>query len=156
MSRPGLHRQIRADVSLFLVHILFYSSFSWVAQRPPSPSAVESEFSSVLKAPFTQRPRISQVPDEGESITTQPATQPVEYPIEPVASWMRDEVRRQDDDDDDDDIDMGEGSSSGLSRSKNIPQLEASTDEQASYQQLNLNLHTARATRPRTYKPRKR
>ena len=119
-------------------------------QLPPSPSAVESEFSSVLKAPFTQRPRISPVPDEGELITTRPTTQPVEYPIGPVKPWMLDEVRRRDD------IDMGEGSSSGLSRSKNIPQLEASTDEQASYQKLDLTLHTAKTPRPRTYLTRNR
>jgi hypothetical protein len=65
-------------------------------------------------------------------------------------------VEYQDDDDNDDDIDMGEGSSSELSQSKNIPQLEASTEEQASYQQLNLSLHTAKAPRLKTYRPRKR
>lgn len=102
----------------------------------------------VLKAPFTQKPRVSEppeVPDEDESLT-----QPQEYPMSP---WMADAARHMSASDNDDlgGDDMEEGTLSGIRRSA-IPQVNAQTTEQENYE---LQTFMVMPTKRATYKRRR-
>jgi len=142
MTQPGLHRTIWAHVSTFLIDILFcflllISVLLAQLQLSMSSSPVEPEY-SVLKAPFTQKPcgsELSDVSDEGDSLSMLPAMQPPEYSHTPGSG--------------NDDSDMEEGPSSRST----IPQVHASTAKQATYQPQNFEMKLTRTYGKRKPKP---